>query len=1431
MEFRPLEPRYHINSPISFGPDGLTMDLIGQTYSAAFGATGLFMSGSPVSSQTVGTIDYNASTLTDPITSTDYGDTSFLVHYSGQMVVDSGQGGTYHFQLPNADGAILVIDGTPVIYALSLAGDTNLDGKVDFFDISQELGAYYNAGGTHTWTDGDVTGDGPVDFFDLAETYAYYYDTSTTVTAGVVNANTNYMVDDGWLADGISLSAGSHSFDLWYYQNSDTGSPYASLQYLKGSSGSYATMTGAPAIVDGPTIATTAGPAVYGTIATFAASADSTSASDYTADLDWGDGSSHAYNTGTSPALTIHDLGNGRFSITGSHSYSTGSYTPSLSVTYNPTGDTATKSGTATIAASGPGADWQLNQTSGMSVPDSSGYEMDGSLDDSAAPVWSGAADRAPGLYFDGSGQRMIVPDGLNLDPISQISVGAYVNAASWSSGRRILQKSDGTTTQYALWDDSGNLKFSVAGLSPGYVTASLPSTGAWHAIVGTYDGSYLKIYIDGTQAASTSASGSPTATTGDLNIGYVPASTTSGNSFNGTITEAKVYDYAVGSSDIPSVFPPPSFSTAAAASSSTISGTTVNLTATGSSPIVDASDLTYTWVASSKPTGAPDPSLTYNGNNWGSNTTATFFQAGSYTLACQLSDGTLVNTETVSVTVNPTLTSIVTTPDAFTVAASDTYHVAATALDQFGQPLATQPSFSWSASAGSYSSGVYTAPSSGAGPYTLSASATSGGQSATHTASITIGGGSSPGSVPSAVTGLISSVGDGADVQLAWSDGSGGGTLGGFRVEASMDSGTTYTPLGFVAAGDTMFMATGLTADSPYVFRVTPYNAAGSGTPTTASIDSTSSSSEDGQGWYKVSFQGTPTTQSFTLGSGAHSGDSGSLSLTSAVISAGGWIQAGSAADALEKAFTGSFSSGYDSSTFTFGSSGAFRYVPDYVDADGNDLGPAVAVEDEFNASCHGAAAYDSAYALVNATLDETDALALSDQTLYSVPSAHTSFGTFYSSDDDASTGDFTATITFDATHSVTGTISSISAGYFGVHLANSAIPTGVDATSYTLTVDHGSRTSGSDGGGAKALDRPASAGALPIDVPSATDDDPPDPAVFLQPSSTFMQWKKRKVNTIIFSFTDTFAGLQGLSLDDATIERVADWVAAAKKLNLKYILPVENVEALNAGLNSTNTDTRNYVKRALKVSNEWSDPDLSAVSVSRDEPNSGDNSPDDSHEYQPAAGMDVSHINPVTGSYDTSVTVPSVAADIQNIHGTKVLSDGTIQKHPKKKAYVNLAGIPFKFAGVHNWNTDPAYTQHADILSMDYYPVNNPYTDYADGLNDLAQILQTLHGAKTGNPGASLEAVLECSDQGELVSTSAAPTAAQMAQEFHYARVVANSSTYGHSGVKGICWFPLNEHAVTTGGTTVHILSPDYTTTDEANEVKYLDEKLLGG
>jgi autotransporter-associated beta strand protein len=63
------------------------------------------------------------------------------------------------------------------IARVTLAGDANLDGRVDFFDISQLLGYKYNTSQPASYTDGDLNYDGKVDFFDLSLLLSANYNT------------------------------------------------------------------------------------------------------------------------------------------------------------------------------------------------------------------------------------------------------------------------------------------------------------------------------------------------------------------------------------------------------------------------------------------------------------------------------------------------------------------------------------------------------------------------------------------------------------------------------------------------------------------------------------------------------------------------------------------------------------------------------------------------------------------------------------------------------------------------------------------------------------------------------------------------------------------------------------------------------------------------------------------------------------------------------------------------------------------------------------------------------------------------------------------------------------------------------------------------------------------------------------------------------
>jgi hypothetical protein len=204
-----------------------------------------------------------------------------------------------------------------------------------------------------------------------------------------------------------------------------------------------------------------------------------------------------------------------------------------------------------------------------------------------------------------------------------------------------------------------------------------------------------------------------------------------------------------------------PTVATAAAASPSPVTGTTASLSVLGADDGGEPS-LTYAWTATSVPTGASAPTFSANGTNAAKNATATFTKAGAYTLQATITDSQgLTSTSSVNVTVNQTLTTIAVTPSGTTtVSESATQQFAASAKDQFGVALTSQPTFTWTTSGvGSVSStGLYTAPGS-----TGSATVTATSGSVSGNASLTVSNGPSvvtpAAASPSTVTGTTTSL------------------------------------------------------------------------------------------------------------------------------------------------------------------------------------------------------------------------------------------------------------------------------------------------------------------------------------------------------------------------------------------------------------------------------------------------------------------------------------------------------------------------------------------------------------------------------------------------------------------------------------------------------------------------------------------------
>ncbi len=275
----------------------------------------------------------------------------------------------------------------------------------------------------------------------------------------------------------------------------------------------------------------------------------------------------------------------------------------------------------------------------------------------------------------------------------------------------------------------------------------------------------------------------------------------------------------------------------AASASPSTVTGTTTGLSVLGGDSS-GASSLTYTWSVLSEPSGASAPTFSVNASNAAQNTTATFHAAGTYTFEATITDSSgLSTTSDVTVTVDQTLTSVVVSPGSVTVADGGTQQFTATAEDQFGQAMATQPAFTWTLTAGSGTlggSGLYTAPTTGTGSATVQAA----------DASLNASASISFGSAPAAPSNLSATVISTRQVNLSWTDNA--TNASGIVVQRSTN-GSSWSTLTTLSGTATSYSDTSVSKNKTYYYRVYAENSFGNSTDSNVVTATTSSGTGGG--------------------------------------------------------------------------------------------------------------------------------------------------------------------------------------------------------------------------------------------------------------------------------------------------------------------------------------------------------------------------------------------------------------------------------------------------------------------------------------------------------------------------------------------------------------------------------------------------------
>jgi Concanavalin A-like lectin/glucanases superfamily len=207
---------------------------------------------------------------------------------------------------------------------------------------------------------------------------------------------------------------------------------------------------------------------------------------------------------------------------------------------------------------------WSFDEGNGNVVYDYSGNDNDGTI--YGAKWVDGISGKA--LEFDGRDDYVEVPDDDSLDITTGITIDVWIKPGTQIDHANIVDKchtstdntgwvleytgnilGHTTTDRVYFWSGNGS-SYSHSNTKDMPITTTFLNDNSWHNVVGTYDGTTARIYVDGVEEdSSTSISGDIKITSHNLNIGrwgYIPS-----RYFNGTIDEVYIFNRAIDESEV----------------------------------------------------------------------------------------------------------------------------------------------------------------------------------------------------------------------------------------------------------------------------------------------------------------------------------------------------------------------------------------------------------------------------------------------------------------------------------------------------------------------------------------------------------------------------------------------------------------------------------------------------------------------------------------------------------------------------------------------------------------------------------------------------------------------------------------------------------------------------------------------------------------
>jgi hypothetical protein len=244
----------------------------------------------------------------------------------------------------------------------------------------------------------------------------------------------------------------------------------------------------------------------------------------------------------------------------GTNSWSLTQLFPNKFTTISATVDIGTKLSIYTTELKKPLAYYKLDEGTGTQIGSwGTTSPLFGTLGSgSSAPSWTTSGLQNKALSFNGTNQYVSIADNSALDITPNITLSAWVYPTNLTGYRTILSKRDisGTEGNYSIRTSGDELEFYYAsGSWQVYATSSANlAINRWYYVAATYDGSTIKIYLNGKLLNGSCIAGTcnvslPSNDNNNLAIGRAGDNPT--EYFQGTIDEIRIYDQALSATEI----------------------------------------------------------------------------------------------------------------------------------------------------------------------------------------------------------------------------------------------------------------------------------------------------------------------------------------------------------------------------------------------------------------------------------------------------------------------------------------------------------------------------------------------------------------------------------------------------------------------------------------------------------------------------------------------------------------------------------------------------------------------------------------------------------------------------------------------------------------------------------------------------------------